>query len=414
MGGPADGHTARVDTVNIEDAPAATATGDAVAVETVVAIGTRKGLWVARSRDRREWSLEGPHFLMSEVASVALDTRAGRSTVLAGVKSWHWGPTVQVSTDGGRTFTESAERALAFPADTDTALERVWQLTPDPNDPDVVWAGVEPHALFRSDDGGTRYDLVRGLWEHPHRDRWEPGFGGGAVHTIVPEPGHPEHLLVAMSAGGVYRSDDGGVTWAASNTGIRAYFMPHDEYPEFGQCVHKVARGADGELYAQNHKGVYRSGDSGRSWDSIADGLPTDFGFAVLAHPSRPGTVWNVPVTDDGERIPPDARLQVQRSDDSGRTWREQSAGLPSDSYTCVLRDAACTDDVGGPGDVGADGSHESAGIYLGTRNGDVFASTDEGESFTRIATQLPDVLVVRAARVPVTAQSGARPGEGA
>ncbi|MBB2985336.1 hypothetical protein FHW15_000472 [Terracoccus luteus] len=403
-----------MDTVNIEDAPAATTTGDAVATETVVAVGTRKGLWVARSRDRREWSLEGPHFLMSEVASVALDTRAGRRTVLAGVKSWHWGSTVQVSTDGGRTFTESAERALAFPADTDTALERVWQLTPDPNDPDVVWAGVEPHALFRSDDGGTRYDLVRGLWEHPHRDRWEPGFGGGAVHTIVPEPGHPEHLLVAMSAGGVYRSDDGGATWAASNTGIRAYFMPHDEYPEFGQCVHKVARGADGELYAQNHKGVYRSGDSGRSWDSIADGLPTDFGFAVLAHPSRPGTVWNVPVTDDGERIPPDARLQVQRSDDSGRTWREQSDGLPSDSYTCVLRDAACTDDVGGPGDVGPDGSPEAVGIYLGTRNGDVFASTDEGESFTRIATQLPDVLVVRAARVPVAAPAGARPGEGA
>jgi hypothetical protein len=414
VGGPADGQTARVDTVNIEDAPASTLTGDPVADETVVAIGTRKGLWVARSRDRREWSLEGPHFLMSEVASVALDTRAGRRTVLAGVKSWHWGPTVQVSTDGGRTFTESAERALAFPADTDTALERVWQLTPDPNDPDVVWAGVEPHALFRSDDGGTRYDLVRGLWEHPHRDRWEPGFGGGAVHTIVPEPGHPEHLLVAMSAGGVYRSDDGGATWAASNTGIRAYFMPHDEYPEFGQCVHKVARGADGELYAQNHKGVYRSGDSGRSWDSIADGLPTDFGFAVLAHPSRPGTVWNVPVTDDGERIPPDARLQVQRSDDSGRTWREQSDGLPSDSYTCVLRDAACTDDVGGPGDVGSDGSQEAVGIYLGTRNGDVFASTDEGESFVRIATQLPDVLVVRAARVPVAAPADARPGEGA
>ncbi len=201
---------------------------------------------------------------MSEVASVAIDTREGRTTVLAGVKSWHWGPTVQASTDGGRTWTESAERALSFPADTDTALERVWQLTPDPNDADVVWAGVEPHALFRSADAGESYELVRGLWDHPHRPKWEPGFGGGAVHTIVPEPGHPEQLLVAMSAGGVYRSADAGQTWEPSNPGIRAYFMPHDEYPEFGQCVHKVARGqGEGELFAQNHKGVYRSGDNG-------------------------------------------------------------------------------------------------------------------------------------------------------
>jgi photosystem II stability/assembly factor-like uncharacterized protein len=357
--------------------------------ETIVAIGTRKGLWVARSTDRREWALEGPHFLMSEVAAVAVDTREGRSTVLAGVKSWHWGPTVQVSTDGGRTWSESAERALSFPADTGAALERVWQLTPDPNDADVVWAGVEPHALFRSTDRGESYELVRGLWDHPHRPSWEPGFGGGAVHTIVPEPGHPEHLLVAMSAGGVYRSDDGGGSWEASNPGIRAYFMPDNEYPEFGQCVHKVARAqTDGALYAQNHKGVYRSDDNGHTWESIAAGLPTDFGFTILAHPLRPGVVWNIPVQDDGERIPPGAQLQVQRSDDGGAHWRMQAAGLPADSYTCVLRDAASLDDS------------DPVGVYLGTRNGDVFASSDEGESFQRIATQLPDVLVVRAAQL--------------
>ena len=356
--------------------------------ETIVAIGTRKGLWLARSSDRQEWSLEGPHFLMSEVASVAFDTRAGRQAVLAGIKSWHWGPTVQVSEDAGRTWSESAERALAFPSDTNTALERVWQLTPDPNDDDVVWAGVEPHALFRSTDRGESFELVRGLWNHPHRPQWEPGFGGGAVHTIVPEPGVPERMLVAMSAGGVYRSADAGETWEPSNPGIRAYFIPDNEYPEFGQCVHKVARGVDGELYAQNHKGVYRSEDGGASWQSIAEGLPTDFGFTILAHPRTPGVVWNVPVQDDGERIPPGTQLQLQRTDDAGRTWRQQANGLPNHSYTCVLRDAAALDD-GDP-----------VGIYVGTRNGDVFASADEGESFTRIATQLPDVLAVRAAQV--------------
>lgn len=357
--------------------------------ETILAIGTRKGLFIARSGDdRRTWQLEGPQFLMSEVASVAIDTREGRQRVLAGVKSWHWGPTVQVSDDGGRTFSESAERVISFPTDTQTSLERVWQLATDPNDPGVTWAGVEPHALFRSTDAGESFELVRGLWEHPHRPTWEPGFGGGAVHTVIPAPGRPERLLVAMSTGGVYVSDDAGATWAPSNTGIWAYFNPADEWPEYGQCVHKVARGADGELFAQNHKGVYRSRDDGGSWQSIAAGLPTDFGLAMVAHPSRPGTVWNIPIADDGERIPPDRQLQVQRSDDSGQSWRRQCEGLPGQSYTAVLRDAACVDD------------RDPVGLYLGTRNGEVYASRDEGESFTRVATQLPDVLVVRAATV--------------
>ena len=356
--------------------------------ETTVAIGTRKGLWIARSTDRRTWTLEGPTFLMSEVAALAFDTREGRSTVLAGVKSWHWGPTVQLSEDGGRTWTESAERALSFPPDTDTALERVWQLAPDPNDSDVVWAGVEPHALFRSADRGGSFELVRGLCEHPHRPEWGPGFGGGAVHTIVPEPGDPYRMLVAMIAGGVYRSEDAGASWTAANTGIRAYFMPDNEYPEFGQCVHKVARAADGRHYAQNHRGVYRSDDAGSTWESIAEGLPTDFGFTILTHPGRADTAWVVPVMSDGERIPPNAELQVQRTDDGGATWRTLTTGLPSPSYTCVLRDAAAVDGA------------EPAGLYFGTRNGDVFASADEGETFTRIATQLPDILVVRAAQV--------------
>ena len=246
------------------------------------------------------------------------------------------------SADGGRTWTESAERALAFPADTDTALERVWQLTPDPNDADVVWAGVEPHALFRSTDRGEHYELVRGLWDHPHRPTWEPGFGGGAVHTIVPEPGQPESAARRDECRRRLPLGDGGETWEPSNPGIRAGFMPDNEYPEYGQCVHKVARGqGDGELFAQNHNGVYRSDDNGATWDSIADGLPTDFGFTVLAHPRRAGVVWVVPVADAGERIPPGAQLQVQRSDDAGATWRQQATGLPDHSYTCVLRDAA-------------------------------------------------------------------------
>jgi photosystem II stability/assembly factor-like uncharacterized protein len=358
-------------------------------VETVVAIGTRKGLWLARSTDRDAWAVEGPHFLMSEVAAVAFDVRRERPRILAGVMSWHWGPTVQISDDGGRTWTEEEQRAIAFDKADDTALKRVWQLVPDPHDDQVVWAGGEPHSLWRSDDGGESFSLNRALWEHPHHKEWGEGFGGGAIHTVVPDPSDPQELLVAMSTGGAYRSTDGGASWHATNRGISAYFMP-DPNPEFGQCVHKVARDAQNpaRLYAQNHRGVYRSDDHGETWTSIADGLPTDFGFTVVTHPHSGDNLWLVPVVSDGERIPPDGVLQVQHSTDAGASWTTRTAGLPSPSYTAVMRDAAGTDGA------------EQPGLYFGTRNGDVFASTDEGATFERIAEQLPDVLVVRAAQL--------------
>jgi photosystem II stability/assembly factor-like uncharacterized protein len=192
-----------------------------------------------------------------------------------------------------------------------------------------------------------------------------------------------------MSTGGVYRTEDGGATWWPGNTGISAGFMP-DPWPEFGQCVHKVARDAQDpqRLYAQNHNGVYRSDDGGSTWTSIADGLPTDFGFAVLAHPREAGRAWLFPVVDGGERMPPGAQLQLQHTTDAGATWTTQSDGLPSPSWSIVLRDAAALDTA------------DPVGVYLGTRSGEVFASADEGQSFTLVAQQLPDVLCVRAADV--------------
>ena len=355
--------------------------------ETVVAVGTRKGLWLARSSDRQEWQLEGPHHLMSEVLSLLFDTRRGRTRLLAGFRSEHWGPALQHSDDLGRSWTEHPEGSIRFPEGTDTALKATWQLVADPHDDQVVWAGSEPQGLWRSTDGGETFELNRGLWDHPHRPEWGAGFGGPAIHTVLPNPADPSSMLVAMSTGGVYNTRDGGVTWTTGNTGIHAYFMPHDEWPEFGQCVHKVARDADepSRLYAQNHRGVYRSDDEGVTWQPIEEGLPTNFGFAVVAHPRDGGTLWLVPITSDGERIPPGGQLQVQRSDDAGKTWRMQAAGLPDHCYTTVLRDAASTD------------THEEAGLYLGTRNGEVYASINGGETFSLVAARLPDVLCVRA-----------------
>jgi hypothetical protein len=294
------------------------------------------------------------------------------------------------SDDLGGTWQENDHGAIRFPEGTDTALARVWQLRPDTAErPGVVWAGCEPHSLWRSTDGGSSFELVRGLWDHPHRPTWQPGGGGGAVHTILPDPAS-DRVTIAMSTGGVYVSEDGGEKWEPRNRGIGAGFMPGEE-PEYGQCVHKVAIDASGpdRLYAQNHGGVYRSDDAGGSWSSIAGGLPADFGFPIAASPTTPGTAWVVPLVADMQRVPPDGRLRVYRTRDGGDTWSELGNGLPDAAWAAVMRDGFCVD------------AAEPTGIYVGTRDGCVYASADEGDSFTLVADHLPDVLTVKAATLP-------------
>lgn len=359
---------------------------------TTLAIGTRKGLWFARRDGESDWTLGDPHFLNEEIPSLAWDDLAGEApAVLVAVRSEHWGPTVVRSPDLGQTWDEPQEGAIRFPEDTRVALERVWQLQPDAHRPGVVWAGCEPTSLWRSDDGGRHFELVRGLWDHPHRPQWFPGAGGAAVHTVVTRADDDAWLLAAMSTGGVYRSSDGGQSWSPSNSGISAYFLP-DPDPEFGQCVHKVCVDADGpdRLYAQNHHGVYRSDDAGQSWISIADGLPSDFGFVFLAHPRRPGTAWVVPLTADSKRVPPQGQLRAHRTRDAGFSWQESGAGLPDGCWSAVLRDAACVSAV-------SDRPQDPAQLALGTRDGCVYVSDDDGETFAEVARHLPDVLCVRA-----------------
>ncbi len=353
--------------------------------DVLLMIGTTKGLFLIDSAN----GIQGPFLEGTSVPSVAHDARRGR--ILAGATSFFFGTSICRSDDLGQTWSESETPNIKFPESTDATITQAWQITPaGADEPNVVYAGVEPAALFRSDDGGETFELMNSLWDHPHRPTWQPGGGGLGLHTILIDPRDPRKLLVAISTGGVYLSDDGGQTWRASNKGIRAQHMPEDQrYPEYGQCVHKVARdGADPDrLYLQNHFGLYRSDNGGGSWTDIANGVPSDFGFPVVAHPKQASTAYIIPLIADVKRWTADAACRVYQTTDAGASWEPLTCGLPQqDAFVTVLRDGFTTD--------GAD----PVGLYFGTRGGQVFASHDAGQNWHTVAEHLPPVLCVRAA----------------
>jgi hypothetical protein len=359
--------------------------------DVLLVVGTRKGLFVFR-RSSGDWDIDGPHFNAEAIYSIGIDTRRVTPRLLAGGTDSHWGPSVFHSDDLGKTWQEPSQPAVKYPKDTEASLERVWQLHPaGPAAPGVVYAGTEPGALFRSEDSGETFELVRPLWDHPTREKWQPGGGGLAVHTVITDPRDADAVTVAVSAAGVYRSLDACASWAPSNSGIQAVFLPNP-YPDFGQCVHKIAQdaGDPDRLYLQNHWGVYRSDDSGATWTSIGEGLPSDFGFPVAAHPHRPDVAYVFPLNGDGDRVPAGRRCRVFRTEDAGATWQALDRGLPREEhFGTVLRDALCVD------------NGDPAGVYFGNRNGEVFASADDGDSWQQIASHLPDVLCVRAVVLP-------------
>ncbi|MEO7502905.1 MAG: exo-alpha-sialidase [Gemmatimonadaceae bacterium] len=356
----------------------------------VLLVGTMKGAFVLHSdEERKKWRVEGPHFQGFAVYALLQDSRAGRNRTFAAANNPFFGSTLRASEDYGRSWSEPEPYTIKFPEDSGRALKQIWQITPGrAAEPDVLYCGVEPAALFESRDGGETWEPNRGLLMHEHQPKWQPGAGGLCLHTIVLDPNDPNRMLIAISAAGVYRTDDGGKTWKARNVGVRAEFMP-DKYPEFGQCVHKVVHhpSKPERLFLQNHWGLYRSDDWGDSWTDIANGVPSDFGFAMQMHPHDPETVYIVPLESDQFRCTPEAKLRVYRTSDAGASWDPMTDGLPQkNAYETVLRDALTAD------------SHEAAGIYFGTRSGKLFGSMDDGATWRELADGLPPVVCVKTA----------------
>lgn len=362
--------------------------------DALLLIGTMKGAFILRAgAERSDWQVGGPYFPGRAIYAMAYDNRNGRNRLWAAVNSSYWGSYLSSSEDFGKTWTEPETYGVKFPAETDASVKQIWQIVSGNNDePDTLYCGVEPAALFRSDDAGETWSLVRGLHDHPHRPLWQPGGGGLCLHTVLPDPKNKKRMHIAISTGGVYRTDDGGETWQPRNVGVRAQFLPPEQwYPEFGQCVHKIVSHPSNpnRMFLQNHWGLYRSDDGGDSWNDIANGVPSDFGFALDVDPNAPDSAFIVPLESDEFRCTPEARLRVYRTRNAGDRWEALTNGLPQENaFETVLRDALSTDE------------QSPTGVYFGTRNGKLFGSRDAGDSWETIEEGLPPIVCVKTARV--------------
>ena len=357
-------------------------------------VGTMKGAFLLRSNaERGKWEVGGPYFPGQAVYAMAYDDRKGRSRLWAATNSMPWGAVLSSSDDFGRTWTKPETYNVKFPAAADASVKQIWQIAMGhPEEQDTLYCGVEPAALFKSTDAGETWVLVQGLYDHPHRPQWMPGGGGLCLHTILPDPGNKQRMHVAISTGGVYRTDDGGETWEARNVGVRAQFLPPENwYPEFGQCVHKIVShpSKPHRLFLQNHWGLYRSDDGADSWNDIANGVPSDFGFAMAIDPHDPNTAYIIPLESDEFRCTPEARLRVYRTRNAGESWEALTKGLPQENaFETVLRDGMAADKM------------EATGLYFGTRSGKLFGSNDGGQAWSTIMDGLPAVVCVKTAAV--------------
>jgi photosystem II stability/assembly factor-like uncharacterized protein len=366
-----------------------------------VLVGTRKGAFILTSDGKREqWEIAGPHFGGWEIYHLA-GSPADPDRLYASQSTGWFGQLIQRSDDGGKTWSPVGND-FSYQGEPGSHLwydgtprpfefKRIWHLEPSRSDPDTVYAGGEDAAFFRSADGGQSWEELPGLRTHPSAQSWQPGAGGMCLHTIMLDPAESGRIFTAISAAGVFRSDDGGKSWRPANRGLRSGGIP-DEDAEVGHCVHRLAQhpSRPDVLFMQKHWDVMRSDDAGESWQEISGDLPTDFGFAIDVHAHEPDTVYVVPITSDSLHYPPDGKLRVYRSKSGGSEWEPLTSGLPQrDCYVNVLRDAMAVDTL------------DDCGVYFGTTGGQVYASADGGDHWAAITRDLPAVLSVEVQTLP-------------
>ena len=349
-------------------------------------VGTRKGGFLFRSdQRRRRWQIAGPFFPGWEVNHLIRDQRSHK--LYAAIGNAVWGHDVQVGSSRGRVW-RKASSGLEFARGRGLSINRIWHLQPDRESrPKTLWCGVDPGALFRSDDAGKNWYEVRSLTEHRSRNQWQPGGGGLCLHTVVLDPSKVERMYVCVSAAGCFRTDDDGDSWQPMNRGVRTDFLPK-KFPNVGQCVHKMAlhSSAPQRLFQQNHCGVYRSDNAGGQWTDITGKLPSRFGFPISVHPHEPNTIYVIPEIGPERRYVPDAQFAVWRSKNGGRSWRKLTRGLPKQhAYVHVFRDSTATD------------SCDEAGVYVGTAGGEIFYSRNGGDTWELLHAQLPAVFSLEA-----------------
>ncbi len=360
-------------------------------------VGTRTGAFSLTSDGRREtWEISGPHFAGWEVYHLK-GSPVNPERIYASQSNGWFGQVIQRSDDGGSTW-QAVGNKFAYEGDPGThqwfdgsqrpwEFKRIWKLEPSLVDAETVYAGAEDAALFRSTDGGKSWQELAGL-RGIKGNLWAPGAGGMALHTIIQDRGDPQRLFIAISAAGAFRTDDGGTTWKAINKGLQSNFELADPEAEVGHCVHSIAMHPShpGMLYMQKHWDVMRTDDAGDLWYEVSGNLPTDFGYTIAVHCQEPETIYVVPIKSDSEHFPPEGKLRVYRSRSGGNEWEALTNGLPqSNCYVNVFRSAMSVDTL------------DPCGIYFGTTGGQVYGSTDAGDSWTPIVRDLPPVLSVEA-----------------
>jgi photosystem II stability/assembly factor-like uncharacterized protein len=381
-----------------------------------VLVGTRKGAFILTADgNRKDWEISGPHFAGWEIYHLK-GSPLEPDRIYASQTSGWFGQIIQRSDDGGKTWQppgggpepspdgmpRGESNKFVYEGEAGThkwydgtqhpwEFKRVWHLEPSLANPDTAYAGVEDAAIFKTMDGGKTWKELPGL-RQAKGHLWQPGAGGMAVHTIVIDPKNPERIFVAISAGGVFRTEDGGKTWRPATHGLKSPYALPDPDAEVGHCVHRIAihPSRPDILFMQKHWDVMRSDNAGDSWHEISGNLPSDFGFPIDVHAHEPETIYVVPIKSDSEHYPPDGKLRVYRSKTGGNEWEALTKGLPQKNcYVNVLRDAMAVDQL------------DPCGIYFGTTGGQVYGSADGGNSWNAIVRDLPAVLSVEAQVLP-------------